>query len=343
MARVSKWLSPLLYATSYFQRQWRAHSRNGGFTVVLCYHRVVNGGARAGLFTVERGLPPDVFEAQIRFMLRHFEPVLPRDMLDPGPRSPFRFAVTFDDGYQDNATVAVPILERLGVKAAFYAVTEFAGADRRFWWERVAAMLRATPMRTLDIEDVWPSASRAPASGRTVLSLATNEQRNRAHDVLCDLMRPLPPEELGRALDGLQRSLDVRVPESGREFPLMGWHALRELCRGGHEVGCHSANHLNLRTASPAQVTQEIFGAKERMTAELGDAPRTFAYPYGHWSPVAAREVGRAGFNLAFAEGNGVVDGRSSSYSLPRVGLNRRWPFAVSYNIHTALVGAGAA
>jgi len=339
---LNKWLSPLLHATGYFGRRWRSHAGGDGFTVVLCYHRVAPTPADSRLMTVERGLAPDIFEAQIRFMQRHFEPILPRDIVESDGRKRLRFAVTFDDGYEDNATIAAPILERLGVKAAFYVVSDFAGSDRRFWWERVAAMLRATRRPSLDLQGLLPEAS-LPKPSHAVLSLTPAERTNHAHEVLCDYLRPLPPAELDATLERLQRSLDVEVPESGREFPLMGWDGLRDLCRRGFEVGCHTANHHNLKAAPPAQVRSEILQAVERMKAELGDTPRTFAYPYGFWSRHAADIVAEAGIPLAFAEGPGVVDARAAACALPRVQLNRRWPFAVSYNIHTALTAAASA
>jgi peptidoglycan/xylan/chitin deacetylase (PgdA/CDA1 family) len=338
---MNKWLSPLLHATGYFRRRWREHANGGGFAVVLCYHRVADTVAQPGLLTVERGLAPDVFEAQIRFMQRHFEPILPRDLVKPDAHKGMRFAVTFDDGYEDNATVAVPILDRLGVKAAFYVVSEFAGTDRRFWWERVAAMLRATRKASLDLRGVLSGAAVGASSGM-VLHLTTDERRNRAHGVLCDHLRPLSPAELDAALERIERALEVPVDETGRDFPLMGWDRLRDLSRRGFEVGCHSANHLNLATAPPAQVRSEILSAAQRMKTELGETPTSFAYPYGFWSPHAADVVAEAGIPVAFAAGPGVVDRRAAPFALPRVQLNRRWPFAVSYNIHTALAGTSA-
>ncbi len=337
-----KWLSPFLYATGYFNRHRDARSSGGGFTVVLCYHRVTQRDAGSGLLTVERGLAPGVFEAQIRFMLRRFEPILPREIPDAGGRAPLRFAVTFDDGYEDNATVAVPILERLGVKAAFYVVTEFVGTDRRFWWERLAAMLRATRLQTLDMHGLVPGFARDSRRRPALLKIADANDKEQAHRMLCDALRPLPPDELADTVERLQERFGVRVSEQGRDFPLMDWDRLRALSRRGVEVGCHTANHHNLDTASAALVSEEVVGAARRMKAELGEAPRTFAYPYGFCSRHAADVVRDAGFSLAFAEGSGVVDGRSSPYALPRVELNRRWPFAVSYNIHSALVGASA-
>lgn len=334
---LKKWLSPLLHGLGVFERRWRG--RGAGFTVVLCYHRVVPSGGDGSLLSVERGLAADVFEAQIRFMRSRFEPVLPRDLLQPRAASPLRFAVTFDDGYDDNASVAAPILERLGVKAAFYVVTEFVGTNRRYWWERVAAMLRATLVARLDLRMLAPGTL-LPGNLHELVIAGTGN-RSRAHVVLCDLLRPLAPEALAHALDRLERALAVRVPDTGRDFPLMDWNQLRELERRGFEIGSHSANHHNLEKAEPALVEQEIVGAQERLRAELGEGPRTFAYPYGFWTERAAGVVKAAGHVLAFAVGRGVVDRASPRFAMPRVELNRRWPFAIGYNIDRALAGSG--
>lgn len=53
--------------------------------------------------------------------------------------------ITFDDGYEDAATAALPILERYGFPATFYIVTEFVGRPGYLSWEQVA-LLHASGM-----------------------------------------------------------------------------------------------------------------------------------------------------------------------------------------------------
>jgi len=45
-------------------------------------------------------------------------------------------SITFDDGYLDNYTVAAPILERLGLTATFFVVSEFIGSTTIAPWDR---------------------------------------------------------------------------------------------------------------------------------------------------------------------------------------------------------------
>jgi peptidoglycan/xylan/chitin deacetylase (PgdA/CDA1 family) len=60
--------------------------------------------------------------------------------------------ITFDDGYADNFTLAVPVLERHGFVATFFAVTDYVGTQRIFPWDepKLASLPDPSPFRVLD-------------------------------------------------------------------------------------------------------------------------------------------------------------------------------------------------
>src|SRR5262249_49943432 len=45
-------------------------------------------------------------------------------------------AITFDDGYRDNFEHAAPILEQVGLPAAFFVVSRWMGSSVIPWWDR---------------------------------------------------------------------------------------------------------------------------------------------------------------------------------------------------------------
>ena len=51
-------------------------------------------------------------------------------------------AITFDDGYSDNLTVAIPILEQMRLPATFFICGDAASDGESFWWERLEASLQ---------------------------------------------------------------------------------------------------------------------------------------------------------------------------------------------------------
>jgi peptidoglycan/xylan/chitin deacetylase (PgdA/CDA1 family) len=46
-------------------------------------------------------------------------------------------ALTFDDGYEDAATIAMPIMQRYGFTGTFYIVTSFVGKPGYMSWEQL--------------------------------------------------------------------------------------------------------------------------------------------------------------------------------------------------------------
>jgi methionyl-tRNA formyltransferase len=100
---------------------------------VILYHRVSD--ARRDSLTV--GI--EQFERQMQAVVRHCQVVsiedLVRGRVSRRTRRPI-VAVTFDDGYRDNAEHAAPVLLRYGVPAAFFVSTQLIESDRGFPHDR---------------------------------------------------------------------------------------------------------------------------------------------------------------------------------------------------------------
>jgi len=105
-----------------------ASAGNGdGAVAVLTYHSI--GGGALGSQPVAR------FRDQAMWLARHalrFPVLSMRDALSgSNAASGTSVLITFDDGYQDNADVAAPILEEFGHRAVFFISTAFIDGDRR--------------------------------------------------------------------------------------------------------------------------------------------------------------------------------------------------------------------
>jgi len=112
-----KVVSYFLYATGVY---WlvRRRLRRRGAAVVLVYHRVLSG---------ERGLGEMVgeaaFEWQMKYLSERCRPVEWSAMRESGGAG-VRVLVTFDDGYRDNFTRALPIMERHQIPGVFFLLTD---------------------------------------------------------------------------------------------------------------------------------------------------------------------------------------------------------------------------
>jgi peptidoglycan/xylan/chitin deacetylase (PgdA/CDA1 family) len=85
-------------------------------------------------------------------------------------------ALTFDDGYEDAYTQALPVLQRYGLLATFYIVTNFVGQPGYMTWEQVAALrdagmeIGAHTVSHLDLTSLdWDTANSEIAQSKAEL------------------------------------------------------------------------------------------------------------------------------------------------------------------------------
>jgi len=109
--------------------------RPGNGFGILTYHRIAN--RTPGFAAPTWNATPEQFRRQLTGLLqRGYQPWSLSELLNAraaGQHLPAGvFAVTFDDGYENNFTDALPILEMLGVPATIFLATAYLDRDKPF-------------------------------------------------------------------------------------------------------------------------------------------------------------------------------------------------------------------
>jgi peptidoglycan/xylan/chitin deacetylase (PgdA/CDA1 family) len=90
---------------------------------------------------------------------------------------------------------------------------------------------------------------------------------------------------------------NVRARLSRQQFPEhwrpLSWEQLREMMEGGVGVGFHSHRHRNLGRMSEPEIASDASEGISLFSEYLGEAPRFFAFPFGHYGsyPNASVEI----------------------------------------------------
>ncbi|WP_234814961.1 polysaccharide deacetylase family protein [Noviherbaspirillum denitrificans] len=273
---------------------------------ILIYHRVLP--ARDPLFPGE--VDAQDFERQMRLVQSSFNIIPLADAvraLRNKTLPPRAACITFDDGYADNAEVALPILRRLGIPATFFIATGFLDGGR-MWNDTVIELVRAAPGPLLDLEAV--------GFGR--IDVASILQRQQAISSLIGKLKYLPLQERQDRIDAMCDHASLSLPDK----LMMTSGQVRELHGAGMEIGGHTVNHPILARLDAKAARREIAEGKEALEGIIGAPVRLFAYPNGKPArDYLAEHVGivrELGFDAAVSTAWGATASDPDLYQLPR-------------------------
>jgi peptidoglycan/xylan/chitin deacetylase (PgdA/CDA1 family) len=279
--------------------------RNG--TLILCYHRVAEGVEDPFHLCVR----PGNFAAHLEEMSRSREPSTLTDVLVPSRRP--RVVVTFDDGYRDNLTNALPIAESKGVPITFFVTSGILGSHDGFWWDRLGTLLRARLPHVREID--------LPAGGRNVhLPLGSSGIRTDLDSVRRHLL-PLRVTEIERALDTVSEQWQVGSAAPPDAATLTPGDLLELAASGTATIGAHTVDHVRLQDRPTQEQHDTISGSKRELEQSIGQAVAHFAYPFGGNGDFDGRSVDAvrsAGFDTACTTIPGTAHSLTDPYRLPR-------------------------
>ncbi len=125
---------------------------------------------------------------------------------------------------------------------------------------------------------------------------------------------------------GLPYTVFVSTEAVDRALPgFMTWDELRTLAAAGVEIGNHGHTHDHLLARRPGEsrddwlqrVRADIEHASRRIEAEIGRAPRLFAWPYGEFDADLLALVNDLGL-IGFGQQSGAIGAISPRGALPR-------------------------
>jgi peptidoglycan/xylan/chitin deacetylase (PgdA/CDA1 family) len=108
----------------------------------------------------------------------------------------------------------------------------------------------------------------------------------------------------------------------------MNWEDVKELHRGGIEIGSHSLSHRFLPTMDKKKIEEEIVESREVIGDRIGETPKTFALPFSFpiehrawrsFGKVMRDTLKRAGYASCCSMIRGHVGPESNLFCLRRI------------------------
>lgn len=263
--------SGLLQPVRWARRLWDHDLR------ILAYHRVLVDVDTAHFdFDLELvSATAAQFRREMTLVRRRYHPMCLREvaarlaMGEPLPRN--AIVVTFDDGYDDNFSVARPILLEMDVPATFFVSTGVIDSGQPFAYDWFVYMLLNAPVQQIAM----------PGLDADIRLPAGRDARRRLATCLLDRLKDLHDDAQQAVITGLEQQCGLPRAAAPAACRPMTWPQLRQMHSEGFEIGSHGVSHRMLAKLPGDALRAELETSMKRLEAELGAPVTSISYPVG--------------------------------------------------------------
>ena len=225
--------------------------------------------------------------------------------LDQPPSAPIA-AFTFDDGYADNLTHALPVMERHNAPFTVFVTTGMLTGEIDAWWLGLSRLIATHD--SIELADRSFDCSDRTAKRRTFRVIELMIHANYA--LLPEVKRLIEANGIDCHALASREGLDQDQLRELAAHPLV-------------TIGGHTTTHIALAQATASVVEKEIGDNRVFLEGIVRAPIQHFAYPFGNLEACGAREaqiVAAAGFRSAVTTRRGTLfpEHRQHLHELPR-------------------------
>lgn len=222
------------------------------------------------------------------------------------PVPPNAVAFTMDDGFREQADIALPLFEEFRMPVTFFVATDLLDHQHWSWDNKLDYVLNSTSHdhlnTTLD-QNAFTADLSNPASTRKARRRIRNE------------LKALPIEKTLNYLERLAVALGVEIPKlPPAQYEPINWEDARQFESEFVQFGPHSCSHAVLSQLSEELARNEIEQSWKRLQEELSNPCPVFCYPSGlsgiHFSEREKKLVSATGMIGALAADPGYARSR---------------------------------
>ena len=246
--------------------------------IILVYHRIVDNGSKY----LNKGAAVHHhikdFKREIMYFKRHFQ-ILSMDevvnhiKLGRGFERP-SIAITFDDGYLDNYTLAYPVMKKDGVPATIYLTTGLVGTPDGIWTEQIGTAFLETKKDQFNFSALL---------GDRTIPITTKEEKEQANTKVSETLKLIPDDERRELIRELFEKLEVgdKFGKYVGERMMLNWDEVQEMRKDGMTMGSHSHTHPILSQMPIQKAKSEILNSKKVVENNINMIVKHFSFPNG--------------------------------------------------------------
>ena len=294
-----------------------------------------------------KGLDRPLFRRQIELMKNNFNVVTMEQVMDAaqgGSELPDNaLLLTFDDGYIDNYTVALPILEEYGLQGSFFISGKTFTEHQLLDVNKLHYILASTDAYRL-LEDVKKQMDHyrgseydyAPTQELFDEYAVAGRYDSKEIIFVKKMLQTVLPESLRNTISSNLFKKYVGISEEQLAFELyLTEEQIRAMKRHGMFIGVHGYDHYRLGCVPAEQMKLDISRGLEVMDEFIDRKRWVMNYPYGDYSSDVLDYIKGEGACLGLTTSVRVAEiGRDNALELPRLDCNDFPPVSENYKLY---------
>jgi len=237
-----------------------------------------------------------------------------------GVFKPDNVALTFDDGYLDNLTIAVPLLEKYQIPATIFVTSGMLDSEYEFWWDELDRIF-------FESDDLPDTLNIEFTEGLKSWRTGSVTEWLQAYEEMSASLRSAKPEAIRAVMDFLRNwaGIAVGIRDNYRRLNIS---QLRTLAKSPCiEIGAHTVQHARLAALSRQEQLAELVESKKKIEEVIQTRVRFVSYPFGSAVDFNAETcdlVAVAGYEAGIANIQGQLKQPFDKTAVPRR-LVRNW------------------
>lgn len=280
------------------------------------------------------GLDYDLFKQQINFFANEMNVVTMEDVLNAengGALPEKAVLLTFDDGYIDNYTFALPVLKAHHMQGSFFIPGKTFTENVLLDVNKIHFVLASTGDQKLERQllarmDHYRGREYSFPSNTELLEEYEKPSRYDTKETVFikRMLQTVLPEKLRNIIASELFAEFVGIPEDkfAREL-YMNRDQIRMMKDSGMYIGLHGYDHYWLGHLSAEQMHEDLAKALDVMGEFLDPHAWVMNYPYGDRSPEVISYIKSQGACLGLTTEVRVADlDKDSAFEIPRLDCN---------------------
>lgn len=307
----------------------KAQRENPNTLIVLMYHRVID--REDPLFV---GIPVKQFEEQMKYISDRWNPVSEEQVVNfyrHGKALPEGAVfVTFDDGYKDAYTLALPVLKKHRIPAIVFVSSDPVDNNDLLWTDELSLLLKHTNRSSLEL---------IIEKERLSFELSDDKAKARALFEVKSRLKQVADNIRHETLEGVRGQLG-ELSSDQRSGYLVSREDMQELYQNGVCIGAHTVTHPILSQVSDEKAREEITQSRDYLL-EMGFPQISFCYPNGQradYNESTKSIVKECGFDLAFTAEEGANNEHTHPLELERLHVSNVPAAALKYRFARSLI-----